>query len=149
MESNEAVDQLRQMERSEAAGWVDVPPTPWWVPLYFGAYGALLAWSIGALDGWLASLVQLGLVASAGAMVWWQRRVRGTWPTSSPPRELRRPLLILALGAVAVLLVSWGAHAIAGLPAAVVIAGLGTTLVSWSYERDYARAAADAQRRLA
>ena len=149
MENKEIAAQLRATERSEAAGWIHVPQTPWWVPLYFGGYAAAAAWAMGALDGLAGSLVLLALTGSALLMIRWQRTARGTWPTSNPPRELRRPLGLLLAGATALCLVCWAVGEQWGWPPAAVLAGVLATALSWTYERSYARAARAARERLA
>lgn len=149
METDDVKNQLHEIERSEAAGWLDFPPTPWWVPLYFGTYAAIATFTIGALDGLTQSLLMLALISSAGAMVWWQRRTRGTWPTKNSPRELNRPLWGLIIGALALSAVCVAVNALVNLGAAVALAGVLATALSWCYERAYARAAATARARLA
>lgn len=149
METHHLRNQLNEIERSEAAGWLDFPATPWWVPLYFGAYAAGATFAIGALDGLPQLLVMLLLIGSAGLMVWWQRKARGTWPTKNNPRELNRPLWGLVIGAVVLAAACMAVNALVGLGAAVVLAGVLAAALSWSYERAYARAAEAARARLA
>lgn len=149
MESDEVRDQLREIERSEAAGWLDYPPTPWWLPLYFGAYAAIFAFASGALDGSVYYLVVLALISSAFVMIAWQRRVRGIWPTKNAPRELNRPIWGLIAGITLIFGVCVAVNALVNLAAAIVVAGVLGTALSWCYERAYSRAAAAARARLA
>lgn len=149
MESNDAQEQLREIERGEAAGWLEYGPTPWWHPLYFGAYAAILTFALGALDGLTQSLVLLVLTASAFVLIAWMRQVRGTWPTKNAPRELNRPLWGLIIGSVVLSGLCVAANTLLDLTAAVVLAGVLATGLTWWYGRAYARATAAARTRLA
>jgi hypothetical protein len=148
MESNELRESLREAERGEASTWIDYPPTPrWWAPM-FGAWSAVLAANIGYVGGPVGALVSLALAAFMGGVIAWQRRVRGTFPTGRPPRELNRSLLLLAGGAAAIGMAAWLIGATVAVWLAVVLAGVGSwALVAW-YERAYARDAERVRRRL-
>lgn len=149
MENDELTAQMREIERGEAAGWIDYADPPAWFPVYFGAYGAILAAAIGYLDGWVAALVEVALVGSALILITRMRRRRGTWPTGNAPRELRRSTAVLVGGAIAVGLLCWLVGAQVSVFAAVVLAGvLSAALVVW-YRREYAAGVAAVRRRLA
>lgn len=139
MESNELRQSLLDAERGEAAAWIDYPPTPrWWSPM-FGVWAAVFAVGVGLLHGVLGALVNLLLAAFMGGVIGWQRRVRGTFPTGRPPRELNASFVGLFGGAAVVALVSWLVGVQVAVWAAAVVAGLGSwALVEW-YERAYAR----------
>lgn len=152
MESNGQRDsvqeQLREIERGEAASWVVYPPTPIWWPVSFGLWAAALALGIGLLDGAAQALTQLGLALAVGLMVAWDRRRRGTYPSGLPPREFYRAICWMLLGAAAVGGLAWlvGAHVSVWLAAA--IAGVGSFAVICWYEREYAAIAAGIRERL-
>ena len=148
MESNELRESLRETERGEASTWIDYPPTPrWWAPM-FGAWSAVLAANLGYVGGLVGALVSLALAAFMGGVIGWQRRVRGTFPTGRPPRELNRSMLLLAGGAAAIGVAAWLIGALVAVWLAVVLAGGGSgALVEW-YERAYARDAERVRRRL-
>jgi hypothetical protein len=140
--------QLHEIERGESASWVVYPPTPAWWALGFGLWAAALTLVVGLLDGLGNALATLGLVAVMGLAMAWDRRRRGTYPTGSPPRELRPAILRLVLGAVVVGGVAWFAGAQIGLGVAVAVAAVGAWAVVWWYEREYAATAARVRERL-
>ena len=152
MESD-AEEQLRIIERAEAAPYVSYPRTPWWYPpvagLWFAALiGAFSIWRENTVlfVGWVAVL----LVLEFTFLAWMQRR-HGAMPfpgRGRPPREIGRiwkgyiltvPVLVV-IGA----LVWW----LAGLPAAAATAFVLVTAGLWYYERRYAVAAARVRERL-
>lgn len=139
MESNELRQSLLDAERGEAAAWIDYPPTPrWWSPM-FGVWAAVFAASTGYVRGLPGALVTLVLAAFMGGVIGWQRRVRGTFPTGRPPRELTASFLGLFAGAAVIALLAWLVGVQVAVWAAAVVAGLGSwALVAW-YERTYAR----------
>ena len=139
MESNELRESLREAERGKASTWIDYPPTPrWWAPM-FGVWAAVFTANEGYVGGLPGALVTLVLAAFMGGVIGWQRRVRGTFPTGRPPRELNASLLGLFAGAAVIALVAWLVAVQVAVWAAVVVAGLGSwALVAW-YERVYAR----------
>ncbi|GAA2838488.1 hypothetical protein [Kribbella solani] len=152
MESD-AGEQLRIIERAEAAPYVSYPKTAWWYPPVVGAW---VAGMIGTFTWWrensalfFASLAIL-LALELGFLNWMQRR-HGAMPfpgRGRPPREIGRlwkgyfltlPVIVLVVAAV------WW---LGGVP---VAAGTGFVLVTagiWYYERRYAIAAAKVRERL-
>ena len=141
-------EQLREIERGQAAPWVSYPPTVWWWPLGFGVWTATYTLTFALLDGWEKALVQLLHVLVALGAVWWMRRVRGTYPSGRSPRELNGAFALLFAGAGVVALAVWGVYVQVGH---WVAAGVGLVL-AWAlvaaYERAYARAAARVRERL-
>ncbi|KAA1425224.1 hypothetical protein FE697_004965 [Mumia zhuanghuii] len=157
MESDSEIrDQLRELERAEAAPYTSTPPTPWWyVPaaaLWAGSFAALTKLTRGDDPGriWAAAGI-VGLAALIGVYVGWYQRYHGAAPSlrGRKPVEIRRVMrgyvvgAVVVLGAivVAVALAPWWVCAAVGC----VTAGAGL----WWYERAYARAAAAAKARLA
>ncbi|MBB5837625.1 hypothetical protein [Kribbella italica] len=146
MESD-AQEQLRLIERAEAAPYVDYPKTPWWYPVVIGLWAAAM---IGTFVWWrenapLFTSVLVGLLLLEAAFITWMQRRHGAMPMPGrgrPPAEIggiwRRYFAGLAVIAVAVGLVWW----LVGVPAA---AGTAFVLVTGGlvvYERAYAVAAA-------
>jgi hypothetical protein len=148
MESDDLRQSLREAERGEAATWIDYPPTPrWWAPM-FGVWAAVLAANIGYVGGLVGALVTLALAAFMGGVIGWQRRVRGTFPTGRPPRELNGSMFRLMGGAAVLAVAAWAIGALVAVWLAVVLTGVGSwALVEW-YERAYARDAERVRRRL-
>lgn len=141
-------EQLRAIERGQAAPWVAHPPMAWWWPLGFGVWTATYTLSQGLLvDGprLLASLLHLAVALVA---VWWMRRVRGTYPRGGSPQELNGSFVLIFGGAVVVALAVLAVHVWQGPWAA---AGVGFVL-AWAlvatYERAYAAASARVRERL-
>jgi hypothetical protein len=141
--------QLREIERGESASWVVYPPTPAWWPIGAGAWAGAYALVVALLDGASRSLALLGLVALVLLAMAWDRRRRGTYPTGRPPRELRRAIAGMVLGAVAVAALAWLVGEQVGAWAAAAVAALGAWAVVTSYERAYAGIAARVRERLA
>lgn len=152
MESD-AEEQLRIIERAEAAPYISYPKTPWWYPPVAGLWVASL---IGAFTWWRESgLLFVGslavLLALAVAVLTWMQRRHGAMPfpgRGRPPREigaiLVRYLLAVPVLVVAVGLVWWLAGVLAGAVAAFVL----VTACLWYYEPRYAVAAAKVRERL-
>ncbi len=152
MESD-AEEQLRIIERAEAAPYIRYPKTPWWYPPLGGLWVACM---IGAFTWWRDSaLLFVGslvvLVAVEIAFVTRIQRRHGAMPfpgRGRPPREIAaiwmRYLLALPVLVVAVGLVWWLAGVLAGAVAAFVLVTVGL----WYYERRYAIAAAKVRERL-
>lgn len=152
MESD-AEEQLRIMERAEAAPYVSYPKSPWWYPLVAGLWSAAL---IGAFTWWRdSSLLFVSslalLVAAEVAFLTWMQRRHGAMPfpgRGRPPREIGRIwvryLLAVPVLAIAVGLVWWLVGVLAGAVTAFVLVTAGI----WYYERRYAIAAAKVRERL-
>jgi len=152
MESD-AEEQLRIIERAEAAPYISYPKSPWWYPPLAGLWVAAL---IGAFTWWrdssllfVSSLaVLLGLEI---AFLTWMQRRHGAMPfpgRGRPPREIGRiwiryilavPVLMIAVG-----LVWWLVGVLAGAVTAFALVTAGI----WYYERRYAVAAAKVRERL-
>ncbi|MDF9715516.1 hypothetical protein INN71_04910 [Nocardioides sp. ChNu-153] len=156
MESNELRTSLRDLERAEAAPYVDFPPTPWWYFLAVPAWAAAMTTAVHLalvedVSSWWLTLALVALALLVGAFVGWYGRYHGAVPSlrGSKPREIRTAYRQYAMGAVLVLLAIgvavatlpwWGSAAVAFV---AVGAGIGI------YEVAYSRAAAAARERLA
>ena len=125
------------------------PPTPVWWPVGAGAWAGAYTLALALLDGAARSLAVLGLVALVVLAMAWDRRRRGTYPTGRPPRELRRAIAGMVLGAAAVAALSWLVAERVGAWPAAAVAALGAWAVVSAYERAYARIAARVRERLA
>jgi hypothetical protein len=152
MESD-AEEQLRIIERADAAPYISYPKTPWWYPPVAGLWVAAL---IGTFTWWRESgLLFVGSLAvllglEVVFLTWMQRR-HGAMPfpgRGRPPREIGRiwvryfqavPVLVIAIG-----LAWWLAGVLAGAVTAFVLVTAGI----WYYERRYAIAAAKVRERL-
>ncbi len=153
METNgtrdELAEQLREIERGQAAPWISYPPVPrWWAP-GFGLWTATYTLTIALADGWVRPVLQLLHLLVMLGLVVWMRRVRGTYPRGRSPRELRGPLVALFAGA---LVVALAVALVCSLAGAWVGAALGFVL-AWAlvaaYEKAYARACDRVRERLA
>ncbi|WP_327637411.1 hypothetical protein OHB24_03185 [Kribbella sp. NBC_00482] len=149
----DAEEQLRIIERAEAAPYVSYPKTPWWYPPVVGLWAAAL---IGAFASWrdssalffTALAVLIGLEV---AFLTWMQRRHGAMPfpgRGRPPREIGRlwNRYFVAVGVVVVIvaLAWWLAGVLAAAPTAFVLATAGL----WYYERRYAVIAAQVRERL-
>lgn len=153
MESD-AQEQLRVLERAEAAPYVDYPKTPWWYAIVVGLWVAAM---IGTFTWWrenaplfTASLV--GLILLELAFITWMQRRHGAMPMpgrGKPPVEIgamwRRYFAGLAATVVITGLIWW----LIGVPAAAATAFVLATGGLVIYERAYAVAAAKVKERLA
>ncbi|TCC10350.1 hypothetical protein [Kribbella soli] len=152
MESD-AEEQLRIIERAEAAPYVSYPKTPWWYPPVVGLWAAAL---IGAFAWWrdnsalflTALAVLLGLEV---AFLTWMQRRHGAMPfpgRGRPPREIgrlwKRYFLTAPVVVVIVALVWW----LVGVGSAAATAFVLVTVGLWYYERRYAVTAAQVRERL-
>jgi hypothetical protein len=157
MESSESSetgrDLLRDLERAEAAPYVDYPPTPWW---YFPAAGAWFGGMTavqGLLDEHLlvAFLLLATLLGALGAFFGWYAHYRGAMPSfffSRSPREMRATFAVYFVGVTAVFGAVWWVFDAAGwLPASALMFVLAT-LGLWLHEKSYAAAAARVRERL-
>jgi hypothetical protein len=152
MESDQR-EELRRLERAEAAPYVAYPPTPrWYVPatgLWAAAYCANMAWMRAGGPEWAILPIVVVLVALAGLFLGWYRRYHGAFPSLSGPKppEIRRAYAAYLLGAAAVagVLVTliWVVPPVAPAAALVLVSG-GV----WLYERAYGKTAARVRERL-
>ncbi|WP_460654172.1 hypothetical protein [Kribbella endophytica] len=153
MESD-AQEQLRLLERAEAAPYVDYPKTPWWYSVVIGLWVAAM---IGTFTWWrenaplfTASLV--GLILLELAFIVWMQRRHGAMPMPGrgrPPAEIgamwRRYFAGMAATALITGLIWW----LIGIPTAAATAFVLATVGLVIYERQYAVAAAKVKERLA
>lgn len=153
MESTPPAEQLRAVERAEAAPYVHFPPTPWW---YFPAVGAWVAALVGTFSWWRVNGVLFGgslvlLMALEVLFIRWLRRRHGALPMPGygrPPQEIASVWrgyaagLAVVIGAIA--LACWQGGIVAGAVVAFVTVTTGLAI----YERRYAEAAARARERL-
>jgi hypothetical protein len=153
MESSPLPEQLRAVERGEAAPYVRFPPTPWWYAPVVGAWAAALVgtfswWRVNAalFVAWLLLLIVL-----EGLFIGWLKRRHGALPMPGygrPPAEIASVWRGYAAGlvaAIAAIAVAWwlGRVAVGAVVAFVTVtAGLAV------YERRYAVAAARVRERL-
>src|SRR4051812_33762710 len=146
-------EQLRIIERAEAAPYVSYPKTPWW---YSPVVGLWVAGMIGTFSWWRENgLLFVGSLAvlialEIGFLTWMQRR-HGAMPfpgRGRPPREIgriwQRYFLTVPVFVLAVALVWW----LAGVLAAALTAFGLVTVGLWYYERRYAVAAVQVRERL-
>ncbi|MFW6775486.1 hypothetical protein ACOACO_14470 [Nocardioides sp. CPCC 205120] len=156
MESEELRNSLRDLERAEAAPYVDHPPTPWWYFLVVPAWAAGMTTAmhlalVEDVSSWWLTLGIVLLTALVGGFFGWYSRYHGAVPSlrGAKPPEIRTAYRQYAVGA-AVVLVAIGV-AVATLPwwgsaaVAFVLVGAGV----WLYEVAYARAATAVRERLA
>ncbi|MBM9434118.1 hypothetical protein [Flaviflexus equikiangi] len=145
MESNRDVArQIRDLERGEAAPYVDIPPSPFWAA---PAYGAWFAAYVGAFALWSAHqllfiVAMLVLVGAMSAFLGWFSSRSGVFPRlgrGRPPREIRREYGFYVGGLIAVVAavaVSWWW---AGPPIAsattLVLVTAGIALYEYRYQR--------------
>ncbi|WP_350281355.1 hypothetical protein [Kribbella sp. HUAS MG21] len=152
MESD-AQEQLRIIERAEAAPYVSYPKTPWWYPpvvgLWMGALIAVYTWWREREALFFPALV--ALIGLEIVFVIWMQRRHGALPfpgRGRPPREIGRIWKqYFAVAPVIVVLVAvvWW---LAGGPAAAIAAFVLVTAGIWYYEHRYAIAAAQVRERL-
>jgi hypothetical protein len=152
--SSELSARIRELERGEAAPYVRMPPSPWWVPPFFGAWfaayaGAFAFWGEGEL---VFIVAMLALCGGMGAFLGWLTQRYGAFPMpgrGTPPPEIRREYRLYGVGAVAIALLVAGVGWWAGVPAASGAAFCLTTLGLSLYQVRYERAAAVVRERLA
>ncbi|MET9274628.1 hypothetical protein [Kribbella sp. NPDC003557] len=152
MESD-AEEQLRIVERAEAAPYVSYPKTPWWYPVVVGLWAGAL---VGIFSWWrensaLFFALMATLFALEIAFITWMQRRHGAMPfpgRGRPPQEIGRlwkryfqalPVVVVVVG-----LVWW----LVGVPAAAVTAFVLVTAGLWYYERRYAVVAQQVRERL-
>lgn len=154
MESSlEASEQVRELQRAEAAPYVGMPPSPWWMaPVFaswFAAYvGVVALWGESRLAFGVGMLV---LCFILGASLRGLTRRYGALPLpgrGTPPPEIRREYRRYGAGAVVIVVlvvcVWWwaGVWAASAATFALVTAGLGL------YRSRYERAATLVRERL-
>ena len=151
----ESKDELREQERvaqrAEAAPYVDYPSTPWWYMPAMGLWALVATVVMTRHDNPQAVRIcgEVALIGAAFALVGWQRRIRGVWPTGKAPAEIRRVMGWFIVGAVVVIAAVLGVRAWLGVWVAASVAFvIVTAAVTW-YEAAYARAAAAVRERLA
>ncbi len=148
---DEIREQQRVAERAAAAPYVDYPATPLWYMPVMGAW-AFLATVLFTRPGNSTAVRIVGelvLVGAALALVWWQRRIRGVWPTGRAPEEIRRVMAWFVLGVAVVIGVVLGVRLVVNVWVAAVVAFVIVTAgVTW-YEKAYARASDRVRERLA
>jgi hypothetical protein len=155
MESTpDPAEHVRAMQRAEAAPYVRMPPSPWWVPLVFGAWAAAY---VGAFVFWRQNqaafiVAMLLLVGGVCALLGWLTRRFGALPLpgrGTPPAEIRREYRRYGVGVVVVVGLVAGAWWWAGAPAAAGSAFASVTAGLALYQASYERAAASVRERLA
>lgn len=139
--------QLLAVERSEAAPYVCLRPSPRWYPPAVGLWAATLF----VVITWeLTAVALLALVALECAFLRWMVRRQGAWPRAAGPkppeitREYSKFLVGLVPLALLLVLTTW----LAGRPAGLAIVLVGVTAGIALYERSYERAAARVRARL-
>ncbi|UFU01917.1 hypothetical protein LQF12_10355 [Ruania suaedae] len=144
----------RTLEVAEAAPYVGMPPSPWWVPPAFGGWFAAY---LGSFAFWRESeilfiLAMVVLTGGVGAFLGWYSRRHGALPVpgrGNPPPEIRGEYRRYAVGVLvivgAVAAVWWWAGLLVACLAAFVLVTAGLSL----YQVRYERAAATVRERLA
>jgi hypothetical protein len=153
MESTSAAEQLRAIERGEAAPYIRFPPTPWW---YYPAVGAWAAGFVGTFHWWrvngvlfVSSLVLL--IALELLFIGWMKRRHGALPIPGygrPPAEIAsvwRGYLAGLLMVIAAVAFAWW---LSGVAVGAAVAFLTVTAGLAVYEWRYGRAAARLRERL-
>ncbi len=153
MESD-AQEQMRLLERAEAAPYVDYPKTPWWYPFTIGLWVAAM---IGVFTWWrenaalLASSLAVLIVLELAFITWMQRR-HGAMPMpgrGKPPVEIGALWRNYFVGLAVTVVIAGLAWWLIGIPAAAATAFVLVTGGLVVYERAYAVAAAKVKERLA
>lgn len=146
MEStHDPTDQIRALERSEAAPYVDVPAGPLWIAPVFGVWAAAY---VGAFAFWsnisIFIVAMLSLSALIGLFIGWFTRSYGAFPMpgrGTPPSEIRREYRLYAVGVVVVaglVVLAWW---LSGLLLASIVAFVLATGGLLAYAARYKRAA--------
>lgn len=146
-------EQLRELERGEAAPYIAQPRSPWWVSVVFGVWFAayVAAFSLWNMSTIAFVVVMLALSAVIGGFFGWYSRRYGVLPSigrGTPPPEIRREHLFYAAGvlviAALVVLTWWRLGLMVAAAAAFILVTAGMLL----YERRYDRAARAVRERL-
>lgn len=145
MESTEDwAEQIRALERSEAAPYIDQPTSSAWLAPAFGTWSAAY---VGVFALWNVStalfvLSMLGLSALIGFFLGWYMRRFGALPMpgrGNPPAEIRREYRLYAVGvlviAALVVLTWWAAGLAVASATAFVLVTAGYMLYAHRYER--------------
>ncbi|MDN4159996.1 hypothetical protein [Nocardioides abyssi] len=152
MENNPHADLLRDLERAEAAPYVDYPPTPGWYFPAAGAWFAGLTGVQGLTEDHLPVAIALivVLLGALGAFCGWYARYRGAMPSvlRRAPRGMGSMFALYFVGAAVVLGVVWWTGAQAGWGWASALMFLLATAGLWLHEQSYAAAAARVRDRL-
>jgi hypothetical protein len=152
MENIEEIrEQQRVAERAAAAPYVDYPPTPFWYMPAMGlwAFAATVLFTRPHTSTAVRIVGELVLLAAVLVLVWWQRKVRGVWPTGKAPQEIRRVMVNFVVGVLVVIGIVLGARALTNAWIAAAVAFVIVTVgVAW-YEQAYARASERVRERLA
>jgi hypothetical protein len=148
MESIPPAEQLRVVERGEAAPYISYPPTPWW---YFPVIGAWAAAFVGTFAWWrvngaLFTLSLVLLIALEVAFIAWMRRRHGALPMPGhgrPPAEIAsvwRGYVAGLLVVIAAIGVAWWLGSVAvGAGVAFVTVTVGLVVYEWRYATAAAR----------
>ncbi|GGO72101.1 hypothetical protein [Nocardioides deserti] len=152
MESNQDAELLRELERAEAAPYVDYPPTPWWYYPAAGAWFAGMTGLQGLTDVNLAVAIALlvVLLVALGAFSGWYARYRGAMPSvlRRAPRGMGRMFAIYFVGVALVFGAVWWTGTEAGWGWASALMFVLATTGLWLHEQSYAAAAARVRERL-
>jgi len=153
MESTSPSEQLRAVERGEAAPYISYPPTPWW---YYPVIGAWAAAFVGTFSWWrvdglrfVLSLVLL--IVLELLFVAWMKRRHGALPRPGygrPPAEIASVWRGYVAGLMVVGVAIGVAWWLGGVAAGAAVAFLTVTAGLAFYERRYAAAAARVRERL-
>lgn len=163
MESNEAGPALRDLERAEAAPYVDYPATPTWYPLAAGVWFSVFVFTFAIGVGhWLTSeptsaaqsigfsATMMTLVAIEVAFFSWYFKTYGAVPSlrGNAPPEIRDAFrrYFVGVGIVVALLIV--AAVLAGPFGGALAALVLITAGAWLYERHYEAAAEAVKARL-
>lgn len=152
METNPDQDLLRELERAEAAPYVDYPPTPAW---YFPAAGAWFA-GITGMQGLtedhlpIALVLLVVLIGALGAFCAWYAGYRGAMPSMlrRAPRGMGPMFALYFVGAALIFGAVWTTGHAAGWGWASPLTFVLATTGLWLHEKSYGAAAARVRERL-
>lgn len=163
MESNEVAPALRDLERAEAAPYVDYPATPTWYPLAAGVWFSVFVYAFAIGVGhWLTSeptsaaqaigfsATMMILVAIEVAFFNWYFTSYGAVPSlrGNAPPEIRDAFRRYFVGLGIVVPVIIVAAVLAGPLGGAMVALVLVTGGAWLYERRYEVAAEAVKARL-
>lgn len=154
MESD-AHETMAELERAEAAPYIDYRPTPWWVAPYFGLYfvGLVLAfaWTSDAYRPVYFAILAV-LLVSLFVVVRHIKRRNGALPfpgRGTPPPEIARVYRLYFWSLIPVAAVLLLSFFLLPVPVSAVIAFVTVTAGVVLYDRVYERAAVVVRERLA